>query len=260
MTTHIHPRAAAVASRKGGVAKTTTVINTAAVLAELKPSDRTLVVDLDPQAHATRCAGVNAPKGQQGTHRVIAEGHTIAESVVRSKYGFDVLTSGKDVVMTGLHLAANRGDELRLREALAVTDYDHVLIDCPGTIGDLTLTGLLAAQTVLVPVLLEDLALDGLQEVQALIDQLVARGYHPNLRLGAVVEARVDMRSDNARVVHAELVEYAGGLLLRATLRASSFFPAAQKARMPLTHYMPKSDGAADCRRMVAELVERGLL
>ncbi len=260
MTTTIHPRAAAIASRKGGVSKTATAVNTAAVLAELQPSARILVVDLDPQAHATRCAGLTAPRGQQGTHLVIAEARSVAEAVTRSQYGFDVLTSGKDVVMTGLHLAANRTDELRLRLALAEADYDHILIDCPGTIGDLTLTGLMAAQTVLVPVLLEDLALDGLKEVTELVQGLVARGYHPNLRVGAVVETRVDMRSDNARVVHAELQQHAGGLLLRATVRSSSYFPAATKARMPVTHYMPKSDGAADCRRVTAELLERGLL
>jgi chromosome partitioning protein len=264
MTTHQHPKTAAVASRKGGVTKTTTAVTTCAVLAEAG-AGRTLLIDLDPQGHATRSSGLERPGAPQGAHLLITSKAAVPlpELVVASPYGFDVLTGGDDMNAADEHLGRDRTEgPYRLRDAIEAYGpaYDHIVIDCPGGFGDLMTAGLLAADVVLVPCPLDALSFDGLAKVDLLVQQMVRRALNPRLRIAAVLATVVDMRSSIARVMHAELVRNAGDLLLRGTIRDTSKFDAAAGARMPITSYMPKCDGAADYRAAVRELIERGVL
>lgn len=258
----------AIASRKGGVTKTTTAVNACAALCALKaPLEReradsdVLLVDLDPQGHATLISGLHGP-GAQGAHLVFTEQapRPLRELAVPSRYGFDVLRGGDDLLLAVAHLARDQMEQYRLRDAIAESDYTTVILDCPGAFGELTIAALIAASQVLVPCTLDALAVDGLMKLDLTVRKLVRNGVNPKLAITAVLETSVDMRSHASRDVHLELVKHVGGLLVRGTIRQSSYFKAANGVATPLLHLMPKSDPAEDYRVAVRELVERGVL
>lgn len=253
----------AVAQHKGGVAKTTTAVTLAAVLAE-HFQRRPLLVDFDEQGHASLMAGCAMPSGRQGS-ALLLEGErvAIADVVTRSAYGFDVLVGGVDLKRADEHLASSKeGAEYRLREALLETGdtYDCVLIDLAPALTDTTMAAFIAATTVICPCTLDHLALTGIATIDRTTRKLAVRGVTPNLAIGAIVATKYSLKSSTARVVYAELLEQAGTLMLRGTVRHSEYFLAATHAECPITKYMPDSIGVDDYREVARELIERGLL
>lgn len=257
----------AITNRKGGVAKTTTTSNLAACLAEL--GLRVLAVDLDPQGHTTRHLGVEVDRAVgSGTYHVMRYGVPLSRVVVATKWGVDVVSGGRDLHSAAEHLRTETGAEYNMREALEQRardglPYDVVLMDCPPNEMRLSGAGLIAATTVLCPVTRDALALDGLAELIEDIKKFVRLKINPELRLGAILECRTmppSKTSAAAKIVHAELVRGASGILLRGTIRESGHFSPAWNEGVPITAYAANSVGAQDYRALALELRERGIV
>jgi chromosome partitioning protein len=185
-----------IANQKGGVGKTTTAINLSAYLAQL--GQRVLIIDLDPQANATSCLGVDKHSVKGGTYEILI-GSAPAPTYIlyNSGYKFSLLPSSAALAGAEIELVALSERESLLRKALLIIKerYDYILIDCPPSLGLLTLNGLVAAQNgVLIPVQCEYLALEGIGHLTQTLTR-IRSGLFPELRIRGVVMTMFDTRT-----------------------------------------------------------------
>jgi chromosome partitioning protein len=181
------PRIITIANQKGGVGKTTTAVNVAASLAAAER--RTLLVDIDPQGNAGSALGISRDEVDGSVYEVLLDGHPLAEVVRRTELKFlDLAPASRHLVGAELELADVAGRERRLADALApiAHEYEYVLVDCPPSLGLLTLNGLVAARGVIIPIQCEYFALEGLADVLRTID-LVKGAANPALQVDGIV-------------------------------------------------------------------------
>jgi chromosome partitioning protein len=201
----------AIANQKGGVGKTTTAVNLAAALSFGGLS--VLLVDMDPQGNASTALGVDHRQGIRGTYEVLLDGDAMAWHVVASQEapGLTVLPATIDLAGAELELVAVAGRERRLAEALAIYLKDHavdyVLLDCPPSLGLLTLNAMVAAQEILIPIQCEYYALEGVSQLLRTIG-LVQAGLNPDLRLSTVLLTMYDARTRLSAQVAQEVREH----------------------------------------------------
>lgn len=251
--THIY----VFANQKGGVGKTTTVVNVAACLADW--GYRTLVVDIDPQSNATTSLGVNPRTLSSSVYDVLIAEQTVDEVIRGSRWqGLDLLPSSPS--LAGATIELNRLKDPRTRaERLktilsSLTVYDYVLIDSPPSLGILTVNALTAAHGVIVPVQCEYLALEGLSQLTHTIS-LVQRSLNPELVLRGLVMTMYDSRTTLARQVIEEVREHFEESMFDVLVPRSVRLSEAPSYGEPGVFYSPRSTGSLAYRVLAWELL-----
>lgn len=242
----------AIANQKGGVAKTTTTYTLAAAYAE--KGKKVLVVDLDPQASLTYSAGVDPDTLERSLHDVMIGKATI-DSVIISTESFDLVPSCIDLAGAEVHLLTRTGREHALARALReVSDnYDLVLIDCPPSLGILTINGLTAAQHVVIPLQCETLSHRGVGQLLDTIEDV--RGFtNPDLRVLGIVATMFDGRTKHSRGVLEDVQTQYNLTAFEPPIPKSIRFAEAPGHGTTILGYAPKSRGA-EAYRSVANAI-----
>ncbi len=250
-------RTIAFLNQKGGVGKSTAVTNVGAGLA--LAGRRVVVVDLDPQAHLTYGLGIAAHELEVTIHDVL-RGDQGANRALLSRGDFRLIPSCLDLSGAELELASIPGRELLLKEALsAIQDVDFVLLDCPPSLGLLTLNALTASREVFIPFQAEYLALQGMSRLVQTID-IVRRRLNPTLEITGVVATRYDRRKNLNREVVEKVADHFGPRLFATRIRDAIAIAEAPGFGKTIFEYRPGSSGADDYRSLCSEILERGEL
>ncbi|NUQ37050.1 MAG: ParA family protein [Caldilineales bacterium] len=249
-------RIIAVANQKGGVGKTTTVVNTGAVLAS--QGYRTLLVDLDPQAALTATFGVNPVELPRSVYHLLLAQELDAASVILAtvRPHLDLLPANLHLAGAEVELIGQIGREYLLREALTPikSRYDFILIDCGPSLGLLTINALTAADEVLIPLLPEYLALRGMGILFDTIRRIRERT-NPRLTVLGILITLYDSRTLHCREVLEEVRAMFGAKVFETVVRKSIRFAESAAANLPLLDYEPTHPGAAAYRALVEELL-----
>ena len=238
-----------VANQKGGVGKTTTAVNLAAVLASTKR--KLLLIDLDSQGNATTASGLK----KENTLLGLFEGKSINEIVVSSNNGYDVIPGGEDLVALEAHIRTEPKKGF-IEESLSGLKYDFVIIDTPPALNSLTVEALISSVGTLVPLQCEYYSLEGISSLLNTITSLGNRGLSSNKVVG-IIRTMVDMRNNLAKSVSDDLEQHFPDLLFNTLIPRNVKLAEAPSHGLSGTKYMPESLGAKAYIALTGEFLRR---
>lgn len=250
-------RVIAVANQKGGVGKTTTVVNLAAGLAEM--GRRVLIVDLDPQGNATMGSGIAKGSLATSVYQVLLGDVGVAEARQPAKEGgYHVLPANRDVGGAELELVHELAREARLKNALSevLGEYDYIFVDCPPSLNLLTLNGLVAAESVLIPMVCEYYALEGLSDLVTTLRK-VRVAVNPKIEILGLLRTMFDARSNLSQQVSQQLARHFGDKVFDTVIPRNVRLAEAPSHGLPGLIYDRNSRGAQAYLTLAAELTAR---
>lgn len=239
-------RIISIVNHKGGVGKTTSVSSLGVALSDL--GKRVLLVDIDPQCNLTDSLSV--PRSGRSVYDSLREAKDLPQVQIRERLW--ICPSSLDLVSMDLELSGVRGREYRLRDLLSPLDYDYILLDCPPSLGLLTINSITASGEVFVPLTPEALPAKGLGTLLDIIRR-TREGLNPDLRLGGIIITRYQRRKIN-RIVEESLRETFGDLVFQTKIRDNVDISEAPLQGKDIYSYSPRSIGASDYRDLALEI------
>lgn len=251
-------KAIAIFNQKGGVGKTTTNINLSACLA--MKGKKVLVVDIDPQGNTTSGIGLVKKKLQYTIYDVIVnKDFDISKAILHTKTeGLDILPASVDLAGAEIELVNLEGRERRLKKAIDKVKplYDFVFIDCPPSLGLLTINSLTAVDSVLIPIQCEFYALEGVSQLMSTVE-MVRKNMNPNIEIEGVILSMFDGRTNLSLQVVQEVKKYFGSKVFSTIIPRNVRLAEAPSYGLPIVKYDPKSKGAKAYQQFATELLRR---
>ena len=252
-------RIIAIANQKGGVGKSTTAVSLGASLADL--GYRVLVIDLDPQGNASTCMGIKHEARETTVYDVIVAEAPVGDAIVQTPVArLHAIPSTIDLAGAEIELVSQFSRETRLKKAVSVIRegvYDFVLLDCPPSLGLLTINALTAAEELIVPIQCEYYALEGVGQLLRNVS-LVQQNINPGLRLTGIVMTMFDPRTNLAHQVAEEVRSFFGERVFHTIVPRNVRLSEAPSFGMPIALYAPRSTGAEAYSAVADEVLSRG--
>lgn len=251
-------KAIAIFNQKGGVGKTTTNVNLSASLVKL--GKKVLVIDNDPQGNSTSGLGVDKQSLEYSLYDALVDDIDVSTCIVSTEYkGLDVLPSNVELAGAEIEMIDIDNREGRLKKVIdsVKSEYDYIFVDCPPSLGLLTINSLVAVDSVLIPIQCEYYALEGVSSLMNTF-QLVKKGLNPNLDVEGVVLSMYDSRTNLATQVVEEVQKYFGDKVYKTTIPKNVRLAEAPSFGMPVIEYDSKSKGAISYMSLAKEFIKKG--
>lgn len=244
----------AVANQKGGVGKTTTAVNLSAALAQLKR--RVLLIDCDPQGNATSGLGIDKTSLEQSVYDVLVDRANLGDIIIHTDYELDLVPAVMDLAGAEVELVEAEDKLYRLKNAITPIKgiYDYIIIDCPPSLGHMTLNALTAADSVLLPLQCEFYALEGLSQLMSTIE-MVREQFNPELSIEGLVLTMYDGRTNLSQQVEAEVRSHFPDQVYETKIPRNVRLSEAPSYGQPIFAYAASSKGARAYKELAREVV-----